>query len=243
MGDHAFVVDTISVIDEIESQEDAQCALSAFGKFITQFGFDSILIGQLVNPILKQKHELPIALSTWPEEWAERWLKKGYIIHDPITQYLLKSRKPFLWSTAYKHASQFGKTIINESREFDFKDGIVFPITTGTGPLGCVSIGADKIDLKSTEWAILELVAIHCYMHIECLCGRLEQSVMAHLSKRETEVLHYVAEGKTNWEIAKILNLSEHSIKEYLHNTALKLNSTNRAHAVSLAIQRGYIIP
>ncbi|MBL4595624.1 MAG: LuxR family transcriptional regulator [Robiginitomaculum sp.] len=238
-----FALDALSVIEEIESQEHEEDVLAIFYKFITKFGFNSVLIGQLVNPILKQKSDLPIALSTWPDEWSERWLKEKYIIHDPITQYLLKSRKPFLWSTAHAHATKFGKKIVNESRDFNFKDGIVFPISTGTGPLGCISIGADIVDLQPKDLAILELVAIHCYMHLEKLTGQDEHSSMINLSKREIEVLHYVAEGKTNWEIASILHLSEHSIKEYLHNASQKLNSTNRAHSVSLAIQRGYIIP
>jgi len=31
------------------------------------------------------------------------------------------------------------------SHDYGFRDGIAFPITTGFGPLGCVSLGADEV--------------------------------------------------------------------------------------------------
>ena len=244
MEDRNLAINAIQVIEDIETKTHRKEVLAVYKKYISKFGFDSFFIGRVVNPVLTTKEAwLPLALTDWPEEWYKRWLEKGYAIHDPITQYLLKSRRPFLWSTAYAHASKYGEKITNESREFNFKDGIVFPITTGFGPLGCVSIGTDTVDLKPGDYGLLDLVAIHCYMHLEKLNGVDEGFNEVNLTKRETDVVYFVAEGKTNWEIGKILSLSQHTITEYLANISKKLNSCNRAHTVSQAIKGGFIAP
>jgi len=128
------------------------------------------------------------------------------------------------------------------SHDYGFRDGIAFPITTGFGPLGCVSLGADEVPYDLQVLAMVEIVSINCYMHMIKLKGSEQEYVTAKLSKRENEILHYVAEGKTNWEISKILVLNEYTIKDYLKNIACKLNTVNRAHAVSTAIRNGLII-
>jgi DNA-binding CsgD family transcriptional regulator len=61
------------------------------------------------------------------------------------------------------------------------------------------------------------------------------------LSRREVEVLIWAMEGKTNWEIAVILSLSERTVKFHVHNAMAKLKATSRAHAVAVAIRRGLI--
>jgi two-component system, NarL family, nitrate/nitrite response regulator NarL len=56
------------------------------------------------------------------------------------------------------------------------------------------------------------------------------------LSKRELDVVQSVAEGMTNREIAARLQLSEHTIKNYLFRVFDKLGVSNRAELVSFAL-------
>lgn len=53
------------------------------------------------------------------------------------------------------------------------------------------------------------------------------------LSERESEVLHWVARGKTNPEIAMILDISAFTVKNHMQRVFKKLDVTNRAQAVS----------
>ena len=53
------------------------------------------------------------------------------------------------------------------------------------------------------------------------------------LSQRECEILHWVSKGKTNPEIAQILNISAFTVKNHMQRVFQKLNVTNRAQAVS----------
>lgn len=61
------------------------------------------------------------------------------------------------------------------------------------------------------------------------------------LTPREVEVLHELAKGLANKEIADKLNLSEHTVKGYLKSILNKLRVADRTEAVTNAIQRGII--
>jgi DNA-binding NarL/FixJ family response regulator len=61
------------------------------------------------------------------------------------------------------------------------------------------------------------------------------------LAPRELEVLHELAKGLANKQIATVLNLSEHTVKGYLKSILAKLHVCDRTEAVTVAIHRGLI--
>lgn len=65
--------------------------------------------------------------------------------------------------------------------------------------------------------------------------------ITAFLTKRETEILNQIANGKSNKQIAGLLEISEQTIKNHISSILRKLNANDRAHAVVLAIKRGWI--
>ena len=52
---------------------------------------------------------------------------------------------------------------------------------------------------------------------------------------REREILQWLNIGKTNTEIAKILDISPLTVKNHVQNILRKLKATNRIHAVAKA--------
>lgn len=71
--------------------------------------------------------------------------------------------------------------------------------------------------------------------------GEDVDTLMAPLSRRETEVLKYTAAGNSNKRIAYALSISEKTIKNHMASIMGKLNANNRAHAVVLAIRKGWL--
>jgi putative nucleotidyltransferase with HDIG domain len=61
------------------------------------------------------------------------------------------------------------------------------------------------------------------------------------LSTREVEVLKRLAEGKVYKQIAHELELSTSTVRTHLHNTYAKLGAVDRAQAVLIATERGWI--
>ncbi|WP_137718386.1 response regulator transcription factor [Methylobacillus flagellatus] len=53
------------------------------------------------------------------------------------------------------------------------------------------------------------------------------------LTDRETQVMEWISEGKTNGEIASILAISHNTVKFHVQNILNKLNVFNRIQALS----------
>ncbi|HTV39320.1 MAG TPA: response regulator transcription factor [Candidatus Sulfotelmatobacter sp.] len=61
------------------------------------------------------------------------------------------------------------------------------------------------------------------------------------LTPRELVVLHEMAKGLANKQIASVLNITQNTAKGYLKNILYKLKAADRTEAVTVAIQRGLI--
>jgi DNA-binding CsgD family transcriptional regulator len=60
------------------------------------------------------------------------------------------------------------------------------------------------------------------------------------LTPRQAEVLHWIAKGKTNEEISKILDCSFHTVKTHIREIFQRLDVPNRAGAIAAAYSMFY---
>ena len=68
-----------------------------------------------------------------------------------------------------------------------------------------------------------------------------EQLEAQRLTARETQVLHLLAQGKSNKEIAAALSITQRTVKFHISSIMGKLGANNRTEAVTIAAQRGLI--
>lgn len=61
------------------------------------------------------------------------------------------------------------------------------------------------------------------------------------LSEKELEVLRWARQGKTVWEISVIRAVSPSTVKFHLSRIYVKLQVSNRAQAVGVALKRGLL--
>lgn len=61
------------------------------------------------------------------------------------------------------------------------------------------------------------------------------------LTSRERECLRWAAQGKTTWEISRVVDISEHTARFHLRNACTKLSASNRQQAITKAIQLGLL--
>jgi DNA-binding NarL/FixJ family response regulator len=55
-------------------------------------------------------------------------------------------------------------------------------------------------------------------------------------------VLRSVAAGMSNKMIASVFSISEAAVKAHINNLMVQLGASDRTHAVSIAMARGYLI-
>ncbi|MFD4349954.1 response regulator transcription factor [Streptomyces coelicoflavus] len=68
-----------------------------------------------------------------------------------------------------------------------------------------------------------------------------EGRVSASLTPRERQVLDGIKEGNSNRMVARLLGISERTVKVHLHSIFIKLGAASRTEAVIEAIRNGCI--
>jgi LuxR family quorum sensing-dependent transcriptional regulator len=187
-----------------------------------------------------------VMLSGWPGGWLERYTERDYIHVDPVITRLKTSTLPFEWRDApYDHGrGSRPAAVMNEAQDFGLVEGISVPIYSVSGFQAAVSFGARRLRPSEEEKGALHLVAIYAHNRLrEILAGsgNVAARKATALSAREAECLRWSAEGKTMWEVATILSLSERTVEGYLRTAACKLGAANRTHAVAQAIRAGIL--
>jgi len=109
-----------------------------------------------------------------------------------------------------------------------------------------LSAGASGYVLKNSTReslipAIRAVAAGHRWIPKEIASRLAARKMFEELTPRETEVVQQLAKGFANKEIASILCISEHTVKDHLKSILGKLHVADRTEAVTAALQRGII--
>jgi two-component system, NarL family, response regulator len=68
-----------------------------------------------------------------------------------------------------------------------------------------------------------------------------EREERSSLSPREIEILEMVSKGLTNKEIARVLEISQYTVRNHINHISAKLDVGDRTEAATLALQQGII--
>jgi DNA-binding NarL/FixJ family response regulator len=111
-------------------------------------------------------------------------------------------------------------------------DGMSARCARAAGASGCVS----KLASADAIVAAVERVAAGRTMF-----GSAEPGTDVGLSRRERDVLRLLASGATNPEIAQLLHLSRHTVKQHTSSVYRKLGVRNRTAAAQEAQRLGFV--
>jgi DNA-binding NarL/FixJ family response regulator len=118
---------------------------------------------------------------------------------------------------------------------------------------GAIAAGADGYLLKNAEPEELRKAILLVNQGMSVLSPQVTRQILravnteqvgysdSSLSHREMEVLACLAEGLTTAQIAGELYISENTVKTHVRHILEKLEASNRAEAVSKAMQMGII--
>jgi len=232
-----------SVIDRIEAAAETESLLEAMRVFMQTRGFEHIGIGPLLNPATLNAPISSFGATDFPEEYLQLWFDKNFIMIDPITRYGIAARNAFTWQNAYDRADKVGRRVLDTGRDFALDKGMAVPVAIPGMPTGLITLSHADPRFSQADIAAIEIVAIHAYTRLLDLVDAVPEAKPYILTARETEVMHYIAAGKTNWETSEILGVSEDTIKAHMKSIMLKTQSANRAHSVMKTMRAGDILP
>ncbi len=185
---------------------------------------------------------------SYPLDWIDLYMKEGYAEIDPVLRSHFGRFSTQIWSETYRKAvSPREQRFIGNAEAFGLSEGITLGIASHRQGAGSVfSFAGRSMSDHARHAMLLEYLIPH--LHIALMRTLSPSSIpnSVHnttISHREREVLDWMKEGKTSWEISQILRISERTVNFHVQNILSKLQASTRGHAIALAIQQGLIGP
>ena len=226
--------------DEVSRQLEG--LLDAYG-----FGFYRLVL----QPRVRDAGKEVVLAHRWPRGWAETYRLRKFGSVDPAAKMLTVAQRPYRLREAafalrnYPHRTRMQR-MIQEAARHGMTDGYVFPVHGRTGLIGSLLVSGKPVDLSPSEVALFDAAARRVlWRHLEFRgwAAELEtiDAIETPLTRREVEVVSHLAEGLTSIEIARELDISNHTVDWYINALQDKMKAKNRQHVVAIALRRGLV--
>ncbi len=184
-----------------------------------------------------------VVLNRWPAEWLKRYSSRGYVFCDPAFARVKSNPTPFFWNELDTRVLDDPKArrVMDEGSEFGLKEGFTASLITLDGQPVVWSLGGPHLEIGPNTRAMLTLVTSYATARAIALGQESQPDKSIVLSPREREALQWAAEGKNDWEIGEVMNISEHGADKHMRSVSAKLGAISRTQAVAEAIRRGLI--
>jgi len=179
---------------------------------------------------------------SYPQEWVDLYQANEFWRIDPVVLSSLEKTGPRCWADVYSRYPT-DKEFMKLAHDFlGYKDGytcLTRPIVGGDWTI--VSLAGDFKKQNSKLDYILDRMAPHFHLALMSIRMKDGASKLMKPTRREKEVLKWLQQGKSSWEISIILNVSEATINFHIQNIKKKMNAVSRSQAVAAAIHGGLI--
>ena len=164
---------------------------------------------------------------------------------DPVMQHCKHKSTPIVWDqSTYVAAGQGAKW--EQQARHGYACGIAWAMHMPGGHH--FALGVDRaggLPASSSELtrmvAALQLFAVHVQEAMRALVVPSPRVRLPVLTSRELETLRWTMEGKTAWEVGRILGISEDTVARHAHRATRKLECASKHHAVVKALRLGLI--
>lgn len=202
-----------------------------------ELGFDDFSFGALA--IQTFGTDIDSVLTTWNasfrDEYNENWLRR-----DPNVLIGLKERRSVIWSSDDRHELQHHKSCIDFLEAHEARAGLNVPLVWKDGVVSGVCISSRKRRIVSEETAnVVTAISAIAFLKSADL-KRSHTSPEANacdpvfdgLTARQNEILKWMAQGKSNGDIATILGLSKRGVDYHVSTVLQKVGVASRAQAI-----------
>lgn len=228
------ILDMLESLLTCESREE----LHRFGDAcVKRLGFDAWIYAVM----LRGGGEVPYLAGSLPSSWYSHHFRQGHAAADPVFAHCRQRTTPLIWDA--KHAGDEDDpscpVFFSETADFGLRCGVSIPVHGLGCQWGVVAVASTRPrDEVVTTRKLGELHLFAAYVHDvgHRLASAIAGSELVHLTSRERECLRWTAEGKTGWEISKVLGISERTVVFHLENAARKFGVFGRRQAAARAI-------
>lgn len=180
----------------------------------------------------------------FPCDWIDLYQKRNFRECDPIPNFVMAAGFSMTWQAAID-----AQVLTPEQQEFvdalhahGLYHGIGVPLFGQKGMEAYAAIGFNDPQKLGDQDMLREMVTIFQAGHRRANTI-MQKSFYAQvsLSRRETEVLHWIARSKSNTDIATILGVSATTVEVYVRRLYEKLHVNDRIAATVRGLRWGLV--
>lgn len=212
--------------------------------FSKQLGFETISAMAVVDHFLGEPEFINV--DNAPAGYLETAENRNLFRLDPVMQHCKQKSVPIIWDQGtYVRANQGEKWELQA--RFGYRHGVALALHMPEGRHFVLGVDRDQALPKDpTEVtrivAAVQLFAVHAQeAAMRILVPALADPERPSLTPRELETLRWTMEGKTAWEVANVLGISERTAVLHANNAMHKLGCVNKHQAVLKALKLGLI--
>jgi len=241
--DHIELLQTF--LEHCQREQDSLAGIgAAFRTAIEPLGFRYFACCSRLD--LRDPSATALLLHNYPAAWARRFRAAGHFRLDPVLELAERTPVPFFWDAAFQAqpitASQ--RAVLEEAAAYGIAHGYTIPLHA-YGPPGSprasCSVVPDGGALDPRSYTIVQVLALCLDAFAARARFQYGGAPAAQLTARERECLTLVARGKTDWEIARVLGLSQFTVHYHIERAKQRLDVITRIQAVVHALRTGQI--
>lgn len=198
-------------------------------------------IGLIENSGIRIQH---LITHNFPHEYIQTLQQSNGLTTSPILAQWIETRRPVLFEMVEKHReSMWLQNFKRYGLHNAAAHGQCDMHSRATSYFGFTKIPGK---LTSRHADLLEMLAPHLHAALVRVVDNINKephksTAYPHgLTEREYQVLQWLGSGKTNWEIAQILHVSENTIKNHVQRILSKLKVNTRAQAAVQGLSFGH---
>jgi LuxR family transcriptional regulator/LuxR family quorum-sensing system transcriptional regulator CciR len=185
-----------------------------------------------------------LAAEGFPEALVARYVEERLYRDNPALSHTQRHPEPIYWDEIAQLAplSEREAAFVEEIRGLDLGAGVGIPVFGPSGRNGQWGLGFVP-GVRRLDPPVLREFQTACQLVHLRYCATILPTLRPKpdLSRRETEVLAWVARGKSNTLIGEILGISAHTVNAHLRSIYIKLGVFDRISAAVRGIGIGLI--
>ena len=214
-------------------------------RFTRQLGFETVAAMTVIDHFLGEPEFFTV--DNTPAAYRATFQDRSNAKRDPVIQHCKMKSVPIIWDQATYTNADRGDMWERQAR-FGYRYGISLALHMPEGRHFVLGIDRDQALPKDPAEvtrvvAALQLFAVHAQEAAMRILVPMpsESSLLPLLTPRELETLRWTMEGKTAWEVANVLGISERTAVMHATNAMHKLSCVNKHQAVLKALRLGLI--
>jgi DNA-binding CsgD family transcriptional regulator len=213
-------------------------------RFAQNLGFGTVSATSILDRIDRTLDF--VTVDNTPAKFRQRFEAEDRRVRDPVMQHCKTSGRPIIWSQSTYVQVGLGD-YWEEQASFGYQSGIAMALHMPEGRHFFLGVDVDgELTRDPTELsrtvADLQLFTVYAQeaaSRVMVISPRHESN--PHLTAREVEALRWTLEGKTAWEVGKILGIAERTAVFHVNNAMHKLGCVTKHQAAIRADRMGIL--